>query len=250
MSELEHTDGLDDVAIRWVLGELEGEEARAFERRLSGDPALAAEVRALRATFDAMPLAEVTPPPPGLRDRIVSAAEARMERPPATVPSPQRAPATVTRLPRRVVWSQFAAALAATIALVLGVDAWRTRQELTLQREVTAMLQEPNVVRRFELSGGGGIGRVALDLDAKKGAMVFHGLPALPPGRVYRLWAAVEDRNVYCGEFRTNPDGDAAVQFAVPVEQYKGQITKLFLTTEPESAPETGPTGPVVMQSA
>lgn len=249
MSELEGSDGLDDVAIRYVLGELEGDEARSFESRLAADPTLATEVHALRATFEMMPLAEVATPPPGLRERIVSAAEARIERPPATTPPPLRNRATVTRLPRRVVWSQFAAAMAAALALALGIDGWRARRELTLQREVTAMLQEPNVVRRFELAGGGGIGRVALDLDAKKGAMVFHGLPALPAGQVYRLWATVEDRNVYCGQFRTDGDGKAAVQFAVPVEQYTGPIGKLFLTAEPETAPETAPTGAVVMQS-
>lgn len=248
MSELEPSDGLDDVAIRYVLGELEGEEARIFERRLASDPDLAREVRSLQATFTAMPLAEAAAPPPGLRERIVSAAEARVA--PLPTARPSRPPATVTRLPRRVVWSQFAAALAATIALVLGVDAWRTRQELSLQREVTAMLQEPNVVQRFALSGGGGVGRVALDLDAKKGAMVFHGLPALPAGQVYRLWASVDERSIYCGQFRSDADGNAAVQFAVPVEQYKGSIRKLFLTTEPETAPDTAPTGPVVMQSA
>lgn len=248
MSEHDGAAELDDVAIRWVLGELEGDEARDFERRLAADPRLSAEVRALRATFDVMPLAAVTEPPPGLRDRIVTAAEARVARPPAASSRPSSA--TVVHLPRRVVWSRFAAALAATLALVLGLDAWRTRQELALQRAVTAVLQEPNVVRRFDLSGSGGIGRVALDLDAKKGAMVFRDLPALPAGQVYRLWAAVEDRTVYCGQFRAGAGGDAAVQFAVPVEQYAGRIGKLFVTTEPATAPETAPTGPVVMQSA
>jgi hypothetical protein len=117
---------------------------------------------------------------------------------------------------------------------------------------MTAALQEPNVVRSFALAGTGAargaVGRVALDLDAKKGAVVLKGMPVLPEGKVYRLWARVADTDVPCGEFRSDPAGAVLAQFAVPVESYTAPIGKLFVTVEP-AAPSAVPSGPTVMTS-
>ena len=226
----------DDIAVDYVLGELSPEDTATFERRMAGDPALAEEVRRLRATLDLVPLATVTEPPAHLRARVLAAGA-------AVAPAP-----TTKRAPRRVVWSQFVAATAALLALALGFDAYRTRRELGLERELTAMLQEPNVVSSFALAGGGAYGTVALDLDAKRGAVVLKGLRALPAGERYRLWAQVGDKSVFCGEFGASAAGTISAQFPVPVESYTAPIAKLFLTRE--SAPRgPNPAGPTVMES-
>ena len=228
----------EDLAVEYVLGELSPEDAATFERRVAGDPALAEEVRRLRATLGLLPFATVTEPPAHLRARVVAAGAGHAS-----------ARAT-TRAPRRVVWSRFAAAAAAVVALAFGFDAYRVRRELGLERELTRMLEEPNVVRSFALAGSGGAyGTVALDLDAKRGAVVLRGLRALPTGERYRLWARVGDRSVFCGEFAASAAGTIVAQFPVPVESYTAPIAKLFLTRE--SAPR-GPTpaGPTVMESA
>lgn len=241
----------DDLAVLYVLGELSPDERTAFERQMAGDAELAAEVGRLRNTFDLLPYGSVTPPPEGLRDRVIAAAVAQAAPAPAPV---RQEPAKVMPFPaakpaRRVVWSRFAAAAAAVLALALGIDGWRVRQELALQRDVTALLTEPNVVHTFDLAGtGGAFARVSLDMDAKKGALVAHNLPALPAGQVYRLWAAVGDKSVECGQFNVPADGVTRTQFAVPVESYTAPIGKLFVTVEP-SAPTPAPTGPTVMES-
>ena len=226
----------NDLAVEYVLGELSREDATTFERRLAGDPELAEEVRRLRATLGLLPFATVTEPPPHLRARVLAAGRAS-------------APAR-TSAPRRVVWSRFAAAAAAVLALAFGFDAYRVRRDLALERELTATLREPNVVRSFALAGtGGAYGTVALDLDAKRGAVVLKGLRALPPGERYRLWAEVGERSVFCGEFGASAAGTIVAQFPVPVESYTAPIAKLFLTRE--SAPRgPGPAGPTVMESA
>lgn len=237
----------EDRLVEYVLGELRRDDAQALEQLMQADTQLAAEVRRLRQVFDLLPYAALAEPPPELRARVLDAAASRARQ--ATAP----AAAPAARPPRRVVWSQFAAAAAAALALAFGIDAWRTRQELGLQRELTVALQEPNVVRSFALAGtgsaGGAVGRVSLDLDAKKGAVVLKGMPALPEGQVYRLWARVADKDVPCGEFTTNPEGAVLAQFVVPVESYTAPIGKLFVTVEPTTLPDT-PTGPTVMVSA
>ncbi len=227
-------DAAEELAVQYVLGELRPDEAAAFERRLAEDRALDAEVHRLRRVLGLVPLATATEPPPELRGRILAAAEAQARRP--------RAPAA-----RRIVWSRFAAAAAAAVALALGVDSWRTHHELDLQRELSQTLQEPNQVHQFAMAGGG-YGRVALDMDAKKGAVVLRKVPPLPVGQVYRLWAQVGDKSVFCGDFHAAPDGGVQAQFAVPVESYTSPIKGLFVTVEP-AGPPTEPRGRRVMES-
>ena len=236
----------EDRLVEYVLGELRRDDAQALEGLMRTDPELAAEVRRLRQVFDLLPYATLEEPPVDLRDRILDAAAARAQSAKTDTAPPKVRPA------RRVVWSRFVAAAAAVVALAFGFDSWRTRQELALQREVTTALQEPNVMRSFALAGtgpaSGAVGRVALDLDAKKGAVVLKGMPMLPPGEVYRLWAAVGDKSVPCGQFTANQDGAVLAQFVVPVESYTAPIGKLFVTVEPATLPDA-PTGPRVMES-
>jgi anti-sigma-K factor RskA len=236
----------EDRLVEYVLGEMRREEAQALEGLIQTDAQLATEVRRLRQVFELMPYATLEEPPVDLRARILDAAVARAQ------PVAKNAPRPAARAARRVVWSRFIAAAAAMVALAFGFDSWRTRQELALQREVTVALQEPNVVRSFALAGtgpaSGAVGRVTLDLDAKKGAVVLKGMPALPAGEVYRLWAAVGDKSVPCGQFTAGSDGAVLAQFVVPVESYTAPIGKLFVTVEPASLPDA-PTGPRVMES-
>ncbi|HXJ35681.1 MAG TPA: anti-sigma factor [Candidatus Eisenbacteria bacterium] len=235
---------LDDVdqqdqAVQYVLGELPAPEARDLERRMASDAALAAEVRRLQTTLGLLPYATIAEPPPALKTRIMSAAEAQHGK-------------KQVRRPRRVVWSRFAAAIAASLALALGIDSYRTHRELSIERQVSQLLLEPNVVKSFSIAGtggAGGIGTVALDLDSKRGAVVLRGAAVLPAGQTYRLWAQVADRAVPCGDFAPAGDGTVRAAFRVPVDAYTDPISKLFVTIEP-SGPSEKPTGPVVMQSA
>jgi anti-sigma-K factor RskA len=229
----------DDRTVQYVLGELRPDERVAFERELQADAALAAEVRALQATLGALPYAKLADPPPELRGRVVAAAAAKHRPTPA---------AATPRPARRVVWSQFATAIAATIALAVGVDNLRVRRALTMQQDVSRLLLEPNVVRSFTLQGGSGFGTVALDMDAKRGAVVLQGMPVLPAGQIYRLWAEVAEKSVPCGDFAAAGDGTVQVQFRVPVEQYTAPLGKLFVTVEPRG-PGDRPTGQRVMES-
>lgn len=240
--------GTEEQAVRYVLGEMDAAEARAFEQRLTEDAGLAAEVRRLRGVLGLMPLATITEPPPALRARIVAASEARVGTARATsAPRAEQPPRA-----RRVVWSRFAAAAAAALALAFGLDAARTRRDLALERELASALHEPNVVKTFVLASTSGLGKgygtVALDLDAKRGAVVLKNLPQPPPGHVYRLWAQVADRAVPCGDFRVRPDGAVTAQFPVPVETYTAPLGKIFVTEEPEPPP-AAPTGRRILES-
>jgi anti-sigma-K factor RskA len=230
----------EERMVQYVLGELPRAEAEAFEALLAADAELRAEVDRLRGTLDLLPYATATGPPPELRAKVLRAAQAPAKTARAARPAP------------RLVRSRFAAATAAALALALGYDAYRVRSELALQREVTALLQEPNVVRSFTLAAAGSAGRafgsVVLDLDAKKGAVVLRRLPELGPEQVYRLWARVGESDVPCGDFVASADGAVRAPFPVPVESYTAPIASLYVTVEPRSGSDR-PTGPIVLES-
>ncbi len=228
-------------AAEYVLGELEPAAATAFERSLAEDSELAREVEAFHRLIGLLPLGAAADPPPALRARVLAAATS--QRASAGALHARRSPARLVPL---------VGALAAAVALALGIDAYRVRRELALERELRTALREPNVVLSFALSGrrdaSGATGRVSLDLDARRGAVALHGLPALPADRVYALWADVAGRAVPCGAFKVTAEGQAIAQFAVPVDAYTAPIGRLFLTVEPAALPPA-PTGPTAMES-
>lgn len=237
MSDASDRDALEDTMTRFVLDELDREEAEAFERLLAARPELAREVASLRRALGLLPYATVADPPPALRGRVLAAA--------ARVTTASGAKASV----RRVPWGW----LAAAASLVAGAVVFQNldlRRQLQLQDDVSVLLQQPNVVLSFALAGSGtasrAFGRVVLDLDAKKGAVVIRRLPALGPEQVYRLWARIGREKVLCGEFGADADGTVMKQFPVPVDAYTAPVEELLLTVE-SSAALSPPTGPTVM---
>jgi anti-sigma-K factor RskA len=253
----------DDLTVSYVLGELGPTETAAFERELAADAALAAEVQALRRAFAALPYATVTEPPSDLRDRVLSAArdDEAMERGgtgdiarsvdrEGTLRIDRKGTRSLAR--PRAWWPAAITALAAGLALFFAFDARHLRRELALQREVTELLQQPNVVVGFALAGSGtaagAYGNVVLDMDAGKGALALRGLPATPSGQVYRLWARSAGKDVLCGQFAADAERGARAQFVVPVRAYEGRVEQVFVTLEP-LAETPQPTGPRILES-
>ncbi|MBC8123708.1 MAG: anti-sigma factor [Gemmatimonadaceae bacterium] len=216
--------------IDYVLDE-SPEEASAFADRLKADPQLATEVGQLRQTLEALAYSAITPPPPGARQALLKAAR----------PVWQRLP-----------WSRLAAVAAALVAVVLGFDNVRLRQEQQLLKEVAITLQQPNVLLLFAMQGAGTApaarGSIAMDLDEQRAAVAIENLPSPPEGQVYLLWAAMEKGQVPCGQLRLGPTGKVTNQFPIPVGAYTSPIARLFVTLETTPDART-PSGPAVMTS-
>jgi anti-sigma factor RsiW len=245
---------LEDLMTRYVLGDLGDDETRELERLVGQQPAIRDEIGRLRRTLGLVPYAEVTPPPPDLRARVLAAAEAQAETvAPAkvtTLARPKR-PAAPARPGRVLTVTRVVGSIAAALIVALAWDGHRLRQELALQQDVTTTLQQPNVVRQFALHGTGvslAAGTVVLDLDAKRAAVAIRGLAPLPPGQTYRLWARIRDGVVPCGQFNADGRGAVVSQFTIPVDAYTSPVEQLFLNVEPT---EQGahPVGTTVMVS-
>ena len=238
MSDLLDPETLEDLMTRSALGELRGDEARRLAVLIAERPALGAEMERLRRAYGMIGYAVATPPPADLRARVLAAAGAR-------------APRTV-RGPRVLTVTRVVGSVAAALILALAWDGYRLRQELALQQDVAATLQQPNVVQQFALAGNGAslaAGTVVLDLDAKRAAVAIRGLPRLPAGQVYRLWARVGEGAVPCGQFNADEQGRVVSQFPIPVDAYTSPVRELFLNVEP-AAQGPQPVGRTVMRSA
>ncbi len=225
-------DVLEEQMTSFVLGEMDEAEQTAFERRLAADPEFAREVDSLRTTLALMPFAVAETPPAQLRAGILG-----------------RVPAPVSPLRRPSTWGWLLATAASIAAAILFIQNVRLDRELGLQRDVARLLQEPNVTMSFALRGTAGtraIGRLLLDLDAKKGAAIIHDLAPVEGHQVYRLWAIVADKPVWCGDFQPEDDRTVRRQFPIPVDAYTAPISRLILTLEP-GPDRPAPVGPLVM---
>jgi anti-sigma-K factor RskA len=220
--------------------------------------------------LEALADAYATPPPSGLRERVLGTV--REER---VVAAAQRA---TTRW--RVV-----GALAATLALVFGgllarergvgeerLAALRaaetTAAELTAQLETQgktlvglreALATQVQVLRVMggprtlsaslaPTEGHGGAGRIHVDPSTGDGAVVLAGVGTLPAGKVYELWAI---RGAQAPEPAglLQAVGDDVVVARVSGVPHPNEVTAFAVSVEPSGGSKS-PTGPVVLAGA
>jgi anti-sigma-K factor RskA len=204
---------LEEQASLYVLGLLEGEEAAAFERRLQSD----AELRALVDQLDsaAASLAHVAPPrppPPELRERVLSQVRDRK----------------TVAFPRRMNWIPWAAAacFALTCAyLIAERSGLRKRITRLEQRDVLAQIQIASLSSKLQ-SAPNANAVVVWDEKKQRGILKVTALPRNAADRDYQLWL-VDPRYknpVDGGVFHVANDGTLSVPFhpAEPVRQAKG----------------------------
>lgn len=242
---LEHT-------AAYALGALDQQERTSFEAHLATCDICAAEVRELREVAGLLATAAArTAPPPGLRDRIV--AEARQVRPMgvATSGTSPQSGATVTPIEtrnasviarpagRRDVLPWFAAAAAAIVAVVLGMQYRGEREALRVaQQELesarVAMDSTSNVLRgrdsliaslispdveAVSVSGTGPAPSAKYFFDRRASRIVIaaNALPPAAQGRTYQLWGIETGRPpVSLGTFNSDASGRVVATLPVP----------------------------------
>lgn len=235
-------DNLDEFAAAYVLGDLEPDEVEEFQRLLETNPNLVAEVQSLQATLNDVVcgLNEVEPPP-YLLPAILEAANS---------PLPLVLPAKRFSSP----WFAVAGGISTVVILafgLLGWDNWRLRQELSVAQDITMLLQTSKT-RLFPMQGietaGTASGSFVLNSDRQQGILAIQNLPPAPNGKIYRLWAVMENEKIPCGQLKANSQGMVLNKFSMPADFYDTELSGLLVTLEP-SPTARYPTGPVVMKS-
>lgn len=249
MSNPSPSEQIEELAAGYVLDDLSPEEAELLEQALRDHPELNTRANFLQDAFTALPydLPEAVPPP-HLWANILQAAQAA-DHPVLTVVEPLR------QMPR-IAWVRLAGGLAALVAIALGLDNLRLRQELQLARQtdperVATILQRPNsrLVALRASNTSEAVGTLLFTPGKwQEVVLSLQNLPPLPPGEIYRLWLTLNNGQVLpCGEFNTNAQKSVFIKLNPPKTPPAGtKTTGMFVTVNTTDSP-LEPTGPRIM---
>ena len=246
-------------ATLYATGTLDGEDLTQFETHLNaGCPtcsAMLAELAAVAATLAwAVP---AIPPRPALREELL----ARLRTEPESPGAARRL--DIRRVPARVWWRR--ALWAGRVAVaglvgVLGLTLYDAQIQLGTQRAALQQLTEELGQERAlttliahtdtrvaaldgpPLTAPSSAGWIVWSLSKRRGFMVVHFLPVLPPGKTYQLWAMTGQQALSAGMFQVDAVGHAALMVSVTV----AHPDRFEITVEPAGG-VTAPSSPAIL---
>lgn len=232
---------LEELMAGYVIGDLEPGEIVEFQLLLATRPDLLAEVNRLQEALALLPYAlpELSPSP-SLRLAVLQAISTSEKRVPARSP---------------LVKSLVMVCIPFLLTVWFGWENYRLRQELGVlqvqvdrQKDAIALLQQSST-ELVALNGknvtSAASGNVAIAPSESQAVLALHNLPALPPGKLYYLWAVTDSKKVLCGRFNASLQGTVLAKFPIPP---RNAIQALAVTLE-TSPTLTQPVGPIVMTS-
>lgn len=225
------SDDLHTLSGAYALNAVEPDEAREFERHLSGCQACREEVRELRETAAAMGAAEAGPPPAGLRARVLAAAARQPQLPPVVTH------VDAARRRRRLVG--LVAAAAAVLAVIAGVVTTQVQHGQQLSQPVAAVFHAPDSQSVQVTTSNGGTLTVAVSQRMHEMAVDTHRLPSLGSTQVYQLWEIDGGHAQSAGLV-----GDPAAGQAMPLPPRSSQVA---ITIEPAGGSPKPTTKPIVV---
>ncbi|MBW4646520.1 MAG: anti-sigma factor [Goleter apudmare HA4340-LM2] len=249
---------IKNLAAGFVVDDLTPEETQKFQLLLNEHPELIAEIddlqEVLRQVLDGFTEVEA---PTHLLPKILAQAEKSTTQAPVVKQTPLR-------------WRRIAGSIAALFVVVLGVDYYRLRQNLSIvtaenqrlrqdfvQAQAVKSLLQNSQTRLFTFesvnSTSNSSGSIVINPQQQKAVMVFQNLPAPPPGHVYFLWTIVKNQKLPCGEVKPYSWGTASLELPFTTQMYQEfshpQFSGLIVTLETDTN-VSRPTGTVVMQSS
>ncbi|MEU9355927.1 anti-sigma factor [Streptomyces griseoloalbus] len=190
------------LAAPYALDALEPAERVRFEKHLKSCGRCAAEVRALAEDAVRLAWSTAAPAPPAMRDRVLAAvrttpqepAHARAPRLPARVRgvAPARRTRDRRRTPLFVPFATATAAAALVVASLFAVQADRTQDRLTAERdrsrEIAHVLAAPDARASSGRDARGRTIGVIASASTRSAVVTLGGYEDPPNGRVRQLW--------------------------------------------------------------
>lgn len=180
-----HAEWADAVG-SYLLGAMPDAEREDFERHLADCAACRHDVAELRPAVQALPVAvSPVPPPPELKDRIMTVVEAEAELLRAAggradLP-PERRRRRLPRFSLRSVWGAVGAAALVAIGVVTGIALREGEGDRPAGngRVVVAQVAPPAAAEGA---------RATLRVRGQRGTLSVRDMPDPPDGRVYQVW--------------------------------------------------------------
>jgi anti-sigma-K factor RskA len=209
----------------YALDALEADDRSRFEAHLAQCEQCRVELAGFQSTAARLGEAEATPPPPGLRDRLVGlVTETPQERPVVT------ALAQRSRVRRVLPRIALAAASAAAVVGIGGfvVEHQRADDLSADQSHLTSVMSAPDAsTTEAEVTGGGAL-KVIASHDRNEAVVVGTSLADLSSDRTYQVWRMHDGKPTSVGLLGHGPgllyvdDLDGADAFAITVEPAGG----------------------------
>lgn len=232
------------LAGAYALDALPDDERAFFERHLAACDACRREVAELTETAARLGGGATAAPPPGLRERILAAADVTRQLPPQSEPEPaSTVPSAWTRVRGRMLMP-VAACLALVVIALSGMVVNLNRQldqDPGPDAAVLAVLGARDL-ETVELDmAGNGPGRFLYSPSEDQGVLVAAGMPTVSDDETYELWLIHDGTPVPAGLFR--PDGSGAA-----VAQVEGIVrgAELVAVTVEPAAGSKRPTGEIL----
>ena len=229
------------LAGAYALDALPSDERAFFERHLAVCDACRFEVAELTETAARLGSGAAQTPPPGLRDRILAAADVTRQLPPE--PAPAEQPAVGRNQPRWL--SAVAACLALAVVVLSGaVVALGRRSDAVLpgtDDAIVAVLGAEDLQTAELEMDTATPGRFLYSPSQDEGVLVAAGMPAVPGDKTYELWLIHDGTPVAAGLFRPDAGGAAVAS----VEGIVKGAELVAVTIEPAGGSKR-PTGAVL----
>ena len=196
---------IHDLTAAYALDALDPHDEERYEEHLATCARCREELAELRDPVAMLAYGVESPAPPSeLRDRILDAARAERSN---VVPIRRRWPAALGAV----------AAVAATVAIALGLWGSSVSDQLDRERSISAILADPDA-KSIPLKGANG--RVVVT-DTGEAALVVSGLATAPKGKTYELWVAENGQMLPAGVFDAQHERDV-VRLTRPVRPGSG----------------------------
>jgi anti-sigma factor RsiW len=193
-------EAIHDLTPAYALDALDPHDEERYEEHLATCELCREELADLRDPVATLAYGVESPaPPPELRARILDRARAERSN---VVPIRRRLPTALGVI----------AAVAATVAIALGLWAASVANDLDRERAVVAILADPGA-KAIPLEGANG--RVVVT-DTGEAALVVSGLVPAPEGKTYEIWVAEDGRLLAAGVFDAKQERDV-VRLTRPV---------------------------------
>jgi anti-sigma-K factor RskA len=216
---------IHDLTAAYALDALGPHEEERYEEHLATCERCREELAELRDPIAMLAYGVESPtPPPELRTRILDAARAERSN---VVPIRRRGPAALGAV----------AAVAATVAIGLGLWGSSVSDQLDRERSISAILADPDA-KAIPLKGANG--RVIVT-DTGEAALVVSGLATAPEGKTYELWVAENGKMLPAGVFDAQHERDV-VRLTRPVPPGSG----VAVTVEDDGGTDAPTSDPII----
>lgn len=228
----------------YVLGNLDPEEAAAFEQLLANNPAVAAEVDQIQSALEIAYAPPEVFPSLQLRSAILAASSSKN----LVEPLEGRSESRSRRNQSWFTWGRTVNIAAAVLIFALGISnlrLWQTLQvvqsEARQYKALTYTLQGTKTARTASAT-------VAVDPNTLEARLSVQNLPPLPPGKTYVLWTVLKQgapfttdskKAILTEVFLVDAQGNVSQTITVP-KVYRSQnlVAKVAITVEDIASPQ------------